>query len=209
MNTSRIDLEQYLPSFFASFPDLRLLDPWQITGNLSEILERIISRLSRDEYFVKDNIATHRAALVESGAVLKGPLILSRGTFIGAHAYLRGGVFVGPDSVIGPGCEIKTSIILENSGLAHFNFVGDSLLGSRVNMEAGSVIANHFNERNDKTIRIALSGGSMAIPVVKFGAIVGDHSKIGANAVLSPGTILPPKSAVGRLTLVEQVTVLN
>ncbi|MBA4055555.1 MAG: LpxA family transferase, partial [Marivirga sp.] len=134
----------------------------------------------------------------------KGTIIISEGCFIGAHAYIRGGVFLGNQSVIGPGCEVKSSLILRNSALAHFNFVGDSLVGSMVNMEAGSVIANHYNERKDKTITVLIKGKKIAINVTKFGALVGDHTRIGANAVLSPGTILESNSVVKRLALIEQ-----
>jgi len=93
---------------------------------------------------------------------------------------------------------------MSGSALAHFNFVGDSLIGSYVNMEAGSIIANHYNERLDKTLYVMLNKKKTKIEVTKFGALVGDHSKIGANAVLSPGTILLPESVVKRLELVEQ-----
>ena len=93
---------------------------------------------------------------------------------------------------------------MSGSALAHFNFVGDSLIGSYVNMEAGSIIANHYNERLDKTIYVMLNKKKMKIEVTKFGALVGDHSKIGANAVLSPGTILLPESVIKRLELIEQ-----
>ena len=71
-------------------------------------------------------------------------------------------------------------------------------------MEAGSVIANHHNDRDDKIIDIVIDGRRIKTNVEKFGALVGDHSKIGANAVLSPGTVLAPKSIVGRLELVNQ-----
>ncbi|MDH4298417.1 MAG: LpxA family transferase, partial [Cyclobacteriaceae bacterium] len=99
---------------------------------------------------------------------------------------------------------VKASIIMPQSALAHFNFVGDTILGSMVNMEAGSVIANHLNEREDKTIYVLINGEKISIQATKFGALVGDKTKIGANAVLSPGTILAPNTAVPRLGLVEQ-----
>jgi NDP-sugar pyrophosphorylase family protein len=113
-------------------------------------------------------------------------------------------VFLDEHVTIGPGCEVKTSIVLANSALAHFNFVGDSIVGSYVNMEAGSVIANHYNEREQKEISVLINGKCLPTGSQKFGALIGDHTKIGANAVLSPGTILEPRSVVGRLMLVEQ-----
>ena len=107
-------------------------------------------------------------------------------------------------AVVGPGCEVKTTMIFKQSVLAHFNFVGDSIIGQGVNMEAGSVIANHFNERADKTIHVVIKDLKTPLPIVKFGALIGDHCRIGANAVLSPGTVLEPGSVVKRLQLVEQ-----
>ena len=92
-----------------------------------------------------------------------------------------------------------------NSSIAHFNFIGDSIIGNNVNFEAGSITANHYNERFYKNIFCLIEGKFIDCQIDKFGAIVGDFSKIGANAVLSPGTILEPKSIVKRLELVEQV----
>ena len=105
---------------------------------------------------------------------------------------------------IGAGCEIKQSIIFSETAIAHFNYVGNSIIGSNVNFEAGSVAANHYNERKDKTISVLYNGNVIQTNVEKFGSLVGDDSKIGANAVLSPGTILSKNSIVGRLELVEQ-----
>ena len=94
-----------------------------------------------------------------------------------------------------PGAELKSSFVFADSTLAHFNFVGDSILGSDVNLEAGAVVCNHRNEH-----------GAAGLPATarKFGALVGDGSRIGANAVLAPGTLLRPNSIVGRLELVDQ-----
>lgn len=203
MKTDMIELSAFLKKFSVSFPECSSANPWEIVQNLPSILLTKIKSCS-SEYTIKGDIAIHHTANIEAHCVIKGPAIISQGVFVGAHAYLRGGVFLDNNVTIGPGSEIKSSIILANSALAHFNFVGDSIIGSNVNMEAGSVIANHFNERNDKTIFIMINGTRMAIDSQKFGALVGDHTKIGANAVLSPGTILPIQSIVKRLQLVEQ-----
>jgi NDP-sugar pyrophosphorylase family protein len=143
--------------------------------------------------------------IIESGVVIKSPAIISEHCFIGAHAYLRGGVHLGSSVRIGPGCEIKSSLIFSQSTIAHFNFIGDSIIGSHVNFEAGAVTANHYNERTNKRIFALYLSKAIDTKVEKFGALVGDFSKIGANAVLSPGTILAPDSVVKRLELVEQI----
>jgi bifunctional N-acetylglucosamine-1-phosphate-uridyltransferase/glucosamine-1-phosphate-acetyltransferase GlmU-like protein len=105
---------------------------------------------------------------------------------------------------VGPACEVKSTIVLDSSRLAHLCFVGDSVIGSDVNVEAGVVVANHVNERPEQDITIHLGGHIIHTGVVKFGALIGDHSRIGANAVLSPGTILAPHTVVARLELVDQ-----
>jgi NDP-sugar pyrophosphorylase family protein len=178
--------------------------PWEITARASSIVVEKIRSLS-SEYIVTGDIAVHKSAIVEDHAILKGPLIISENCFVAAHAYLRNGVFLDEGVSIGPGCEVKSSFIFSNSALAHFNFVGDSILGSRVNLEAGSVIANHFNERSNKQISVKINNEIIQTDSLKFGALLGDDVKIGANAVLSPGTILPPHSIVDRLQLIQQI----
>jgi NDP-sugar pyrophosphorylase family protein len=198
-----IDIQQYIGNFKNDFGSLQHHAPWQIVKNIQVHIEEKIRTLP-SAFLVSNNVAIHQSAKLEEGCIIKGPAIISAGCFIAAHAYIRGGVCLGENVVVGPGTEIKSSLILSNTALAHFNFVGDSLIGSGVNMEAGSVIANHFNERNDKTIFILLNGVRTAIDSNKFGALVGDNSRIGANSVLSPGTLLTPGSVVRRLELVEQ-----
>jgi len=203
MNDSKVTVGHYARGFSQLFPELVSEFAWIITTNLSDIIAKRIRALSAD-YNINGNVAIHKTARIEENVVFKGPMIISAGTFIGAHAYLRGGVFLDQQVSIGPGCEVKSSLIMAQSALAHFNFVGDSVLGSMVNMEAGSIVANHFNERTDKTIHIVVNGQRTALPTTKFGALVGDETKIGANAVLSPGTILEAGSIVPRLGLVAQ-----
>lgn len=178
--------------------------PWILTEKIEQIVQEKINALD-STYTVNGNIAIHKSAIVEENVILKGPIIISANCFIGAHAYLRKGVYLSEHVSVGPGCEIKSSFLLNHSSLAHFNFVGDSILGSYANMEAGSIIANHFNERSNKVIDVMIDSKQISTEVEKFGALVGDHSKIGANAVLSPGTILTKRSIVKRLELVNQL----
>jgi bifunctional N-acetylglucosamine-1-phosphate-uridyltransferase/glucosamine-1-phosphate-acetyltransferase GlmU-like protein len=187
----------------SSFGFLVNKPPWEIVAEAKDIIEKEIQNLG-DDFQIKDLIAIHKSVTIEQGVVLKGPIIISENCFVGAHAYLRGGVFLAKKVSIGPACEIKSSFIFSNSALAHFNFVGDSILGSYVNMEAGSIIANHHNDRDDKEISVVINDTIIKIGSTKFGALVGDHVKIGANAVLSPGTILNRHSIVGRLELIRQ-----
>lgn len=184
--------------------DLGENTPWNIPGKIESILREKIRRLP-DGYVIQGETAIHKTAMIEQGVIMKGLVVIGPGCFVGAHAYIRGGVMLEENCVVGPGCEVKSSVIFRKTALAHFNFVGDSIIGEGVNMEAGSIIANHFNERSDKTIHVQIDSQRVALPVIKFGALVGDHSRIGANGVLSPGTILKPRSIVDRLQLVGPV----
>lgn len=194
-----------IKDFIQDFPIEAYADkmPWDIVKVLSQIITDIISRLDND-FTVSEGIAIHKSAIIEQGVVLKAPIIVHANSFIGAHAYLRGGVYLSEYVVIGPGCEIKSSVICAKSCAAHFNFIGDSIIGSHVNFEAGSITANHHNDKVDKRIFSVYNSIVIDTGVDKFGSLVGDHSKIGSNAVLSPGTLLQKKSIVKRLELIDQ-----
>ncbi|MCE1199151.1 MAG: hypothetical protein LWW85_09300 [Marinilabiliales bacterium] len=208
MKPSEISVAEYLSELAILLPGVLQYTPWQIVSELPDLIARILPTLD-DSYQIRNGIALHKTALLEEGVVLKPPVILGEGCRIGAHVVLRGGVLATREVTLGPGCEIKCSMLFSGASLAHFNFVGDSLIGSRVNFEAGAITANHYNEREEKQIYVALNGRCLPTGVTKFGTLAGDGSKIGANAVLSPGTLLRPGSVVGRLQLIDQTTDLT
>lgn len=196
-----------IEAFISRFSTLLLQQdkqPWQIIRDLPAAIHHLLAKCGND-YIISNGIAIHTTATVEEGAVLKAPVIVGKNSFIAAHAYIRGGVFIDENVTIGTGCEIKSSIICNNSSIAHFNFIGDSIIGSFVNFEAGAITANHFNERENKEICVVFNGELIGTKTLKFGSLIGDCSKIGANAVLSPGTLLPKNTVVKRLELIEQV----
>jgi len=178
--------------------------PWEFLHNIAAIITQKIPSLENG-YQIDNGNAIHNTAVIEHNVTLKSPLIIGPNCFVGANAYLRGGVWLMDGVRIGTGCEIKSSVIFNNSAIAHFNFIGDSIIGNDVNFEAGSVTANHYNERNDKRISVKYNEEIIETNAEKFGALVGDHSTIGANAVLSPGTILVKGANVKRLELIEQI----
>lgn len=200
-----MNLKSYLSDLltYSAFID-PLEPPWTAIERLPERIEREFGLLG-GLFEINGGIAVHRTAKIESGVVIKAPVIIGPHCFLAAHCYLRAGVLMMESARIGPGGEVKQSIIGPHSALAHFNFVGDSILGADVNMEAGAVIANHWNERQEKEISVLHEGRVLPTGRSKFGAVVGDGSRIGANAVLSPGTALEPRSVVGRLSLVDQL----
>lgn len=194
-----IQLSEYLSSIPSPFISL---EPWIIPTQIPSIISNLIKNLS-DEYVISNGNAVHRTATIEPGAILKSPYIIGPNCFIASFAYLRGGVWLESDVIIGPACEIKSSLILRESKAAHFNFIGDSIIGRNVNIEAGAIIANYRNEFASKEIVCFVDKKKITTGIDKFGAILGDECKIGANAVLAPGTILKPGTTVGRLTLID------
>jgi len=195
--------------YVASFPVSALarwsnLLPWELTSRSAAVVRALLAELPGHEFAIADEVAVHRSATVETGSILKGPLILGAGCFVAAGAYLRGGNWVADNCTFGPGAELKSSFVFAGTKLAHFNFVGDSVLGENVNLEAGSIICNYRNERASKEILVRLGSSLHRTGSDKFGALVGDGSRIGANSVVAPGALLPPATVVRRVQLCDQ-----
>lgn len=174
------------------------LSPWALVTQAPAVVRQLLADLPADDYSVQGEIAIHRSATVEPGALLKPPLIIGADCFIASGALLRGGCWLDAHCIIGPGAELKTSFVFSGSKLAHFNFVGDSVLGHGINLEAGSIVANYRNERDDKEVQVRVAGLLQRTGCDKFGALLGDQCRIGANAVLAPGAVLAPASVIGR-----------
>jgi NDP-sugar pyrophosphorylase family protein len=194
------NIAQWGKSPFAELADWA---PWELTARSQAIVEQLVAGLG-DDYRRLDGAAVHRSAIVENGALLKGAMVIGAHCFIASGSLIRGGCWIDDNCVIGPGAELKSSFVFRGSKLAHFNFVGDSILGAGVNLEAGSVIANYRNELPEPDIILTHNGVPIETHAQKFGALVGDDVRIGANAVIAPGAILPPRTLVSRLTLVDQ-----
>jgi NDP-sugar pyrophosphorylase family protein len=197
-------IDHFIEDFSKTFSNLSISKPWNITNDLKTIIEKMILDLGED-YTIEDNIAIHKTATIENNVTIKKPAIIGENCYIGANAYFREGVYLDQSVKIGPGCEIKNSIICSGTAIAHFNYIGNSIIGRNINFEAGSIAANHYNERTNKKISVLYDGKIIETNSDKFGSLVGDNSRIGANAVLSPGTILVKNSIVKRLELIEQV----
>jgi NDP-sugar pyrophosphorylase family protein len=178
--------------------------PWDLTSHAEVVVRALLEGLSEREFAISNGIAVHRSAIVEANATLKGPLVVGAGCFVASGAYLRGGNWLAEGCTVGPGTELKSSFVFANTKLAHFNFVGDSVLGEDVNLEAGSVICNYRNERTDKEVMFVLASGTQPTGVEKFGALVGDGCRLGANSVVAPGALLRPGVVVHRASLIDQ-----
>lgn len=202
MTHSPISFNSFIPAFSASpLAPWASYAPWELTSQSEAIVRQLIASLPAAVYQIDGDVAVHTTAIVEPGAILKGPLILGPKCFVAAGAYLRGGNWVDKDCIFGPGAELKSSFVFAGTKLAHFNFVGDSVLGSDVNLEAGSIICNYRNERPEKEILVRIGADLHRTGRHKFGAMVGDHCRVGANAVIAPGAILQAGSIVRRASL--------
>ncbi len=201
--SSPVDLRAYIPAA-ADGPFAALLDlaPWEITSRAKAIVTRATAGLTG--YDIADGVAIHRKATVEKGAIVKSPAIIGPECFVAATAYLRDGVFLDEDCIVGPACELKSVFMLKGSKIAHLSFAGDSIIGAGANIEAGAMIANYRNERADKRIRINKGDRVIDTGVEKFGALIGDAARIGAGAVIAPGALIGKGEIVGRLALVDQ-----
>lgn len=166
--------------------------------NVWEVLPKIV------EFVLNNNrlkpVLIGSGTIVEEGALIKGPAIIGDNCFIAHGAYIRDGVIIGNDVKVGHSVEIKNSIVLNNSRIAHFNYIGDSIIGNDVNFAGGAITANF--RLDGAKIKIKNNDKKIETNLTKFGAIVGDGSKIGVNVVLNPGTILSKNTKVFPLTSV-------
>src|SRR5919109_5370856 len=138
--------------------------------------------------FISNNVFIGSGTVVEQGAVLKGPAWIGEDCQIRSGCYVRENVVVGNDVVMGNSCEFKNSIIFNEAQVPHFNYVGDSILGYKAHLGAGVILSNVKLDHTE--IAVATNEGYIATGLTKFGAIVGDRTEIGCNAVINPGSIL-------------------
>jgi len=201
-----MNLTPYVKNLYWELPNLKKYEsPWEIINDLDQIIKYLLSNLPYHEYKIKNRIAIHKSAIIENNVTLKENTIIGENSIIKSGAYLRDGVYIGKGVNIGANSEIKQSIIFNKSRIAHLNYVGNSIIGEDVNLEAGSILANHFNEFKNKKIQVLVDNKIIQTNVTKFGSLIGDESRIGANSVLNPGTILKRNAVIGRLTHIDQL----
>ncbi len=206
MSNLTVQISEFITNFYVFFPLLsREHTPWDLIDSLEEQLEKYDAAVKTESFKREDKVLIHNLATVENNVTIKGKVIVESGCLIRSGAYLRGPIYLGPNVTIGANCEIKQSVIFENSSVAHLNYVGNSIIGENVNLEAGVILANHFNEREHKEITILHQDKTIETNVTKFGSLIGDGSKVGANSVLNPGTLLSRHTIVDRLTHVNQL----
>jgi len=143
---------------------------------------------------IEGDVSIGTDSIVEPGAMIIGPTIIGENTLIRQGAYIRGNVIIGNNCIIGHASEVKGTIVLNNAELSHFNYVGDSIIGSNVLLGAGVKTANV--KITGSTIRVTIDGKEYNTELVKFGAIVGNEVQVGCNSVFNPGTLVGKKTRV-------------
>jgi len=163
--------------------------PWQALDGIKDLILELGASLSEEEYDqVEPNVWVHKTAKVFPSAYLGAPCIIGPETEVRHCAFIRGSALVGANCVVGNSVELKNVILFDNVQTPHYNYVGDSILGYKSHMGAGSITSN---VKSDKTLVVVKNGAEqIETGRKKFGAILGDGVEVGCNSVLNPGTVL-------------------
>ena len=168
---------------------------WEVLGGISDLIISLGKDLSPDEYDnPAENVWIHKTAKVFPSAYIGAPCIIGAGTEVRHCAFIRGSALVGEGCVVGNSVELKNVILFDGVQTPHYNYVGDSILGYRSHMGAGSITSN---VKSDKTNVVVRCGGEkLETGRKKIGAMLGDFAEIGCNSVLNPGTVIGRNSSV-------------
>lgn len=171
---------------------------------LSQSLGEVSGRIERGAYLVNpEQISIGKGSVVESGAYVKGPCIIGENCQVRHGAYIRGNVLVADKCVIGHATEVKNSIFFEGAQAGHFAYVGDSILGNRVNLGAGTKCANlRFDKKH---VSVVWHDKKIETGLQKFGAILGDGVQTGCNSVTNPGTLVKKNRFIAPCAAVQGV----
>lgn len=182
--------------------------PWNALPKISQFILELGKNLSLDKFDkIAEDIWVAKSAKISETACLNGPLIVDEEAEIRHCAYIRGCVIVGKRTVVGNSTEIKNSILFDNVQVPHYNYIGDSILGYKAHMGAGSITSNVKADKSN--IKITTNEKKIDTNLRKFGAILGDYVEIGCNTVLNPGTIIGKNSNIYPLCSVRGVVPEN
>ncbi|MCR5431433.1 MAG: UDP-N-acetylglucosamine pyrophosphorylase [Lachnospiraceae bacterium] len=176
--------------------------PWEVLPLIGEFITTLSQSLSSDEYESRgDGVFIHKTAKVAPSASITGPCIICKDAEVRHCAFIRGKAIIGEGAVLGNSCEVKNAILFNKVQVPHFNYVGDSVLGFKSHMGAGSITSN---VKSDKTlVTVTFEGNKIETGLKKFGAMLGDNVEVGCNSVLNPGTVIGKGSNVYPLSMVR------
>lgn len=171
---------------------------WEALTRLEEWLVRLGPGRIEGEVspgaWVGPGVSIGPGTIVEPGAFITGPTVIGAGCQIRHGAYVRGHCWIGPGCVVGHATELKRVVMFPGAAAPHLAYVGDSILGRRVNLGAGVKTANLKNDRSE--VVVVMGPERISTGLVKFGAVIGDRTQLGCNCVTTPGTLIGPDSLV-------------
>lgn len=178
--------------------------PWEALVEIKDFILTLGPTLPKDEYDqVGEDVWIAKDATVFASAYIAGPCIIDHGAELRHCAFVRGSAIVGKHAVVGNSCELKNVVLFDNVQTPHFNYVGDSILGYKAHMGAGSITSN---VKSDKTLVVVKNGAEhIETGRKKFGAILGDYVEVGCNSVLNPGTVVGRHSNIYPVSCVRGV----
>ena len=182
--------------------------PWEVLPHISEYILELGKKLPKDEYEeISENVWVHKTANIYKSAYIKGPAIICKDAEIRHCAFIRGNAIVGEGAVVGNSTELKNVILFNKVQVPHYNYVGDSILGYKSHMGAGSITSN---VKSDKKLVIVKDGTEkIETGLKKFGAMLGDNVEVGCGSVLNPGTVIGKNTNIYPLSSVRGVVPEN
>lgn len=176
--------------------------PWEVLPRIGEFIIALGKTLPLDQYDnPRENVWIAKDAKVMESAYINGPCIIDSGAEVRHCAFIRGNAIIGKGSVVGNSTELKNVVIFDSVQVPHYNYVGDSVLGYKSHLGAGSITSN---VKSDKTLVVArCHNEQIETRLKKFGAMVGDYVEVGCGAVLCPGSIIGRNSNIYPLSLVR------
>ena len=181
--------------------------PWEALAGIKDFIINLGKSLDKNEYKeIKENVWVHNSAKIFESAYLGAPCIIGENTEVRHCAFIRGSALVGNNSVVGNSVELKNVIIFDNVEVPHYNYVGDSILGFKSHMGAGSITSN---VKSDRSLVVIHGEEDIYTNIKKVGAFLGDYAEIGCNSVLNPGTIIGRHTNVYPLSSVRGVVPEN
>lgn len=178
--------------------------PWEVLPKIHDFIVRLGESLPGDVYEERsEHVWVAKSAKVAPTACLNGPLIVDEDAEVRHCAFVRGNAIVGKGAVVGNSTELKNVILFNKVQVPHYNYVGDSILGFRAHMGAGSITSN---VKSDKTL-VVVKGEGIRIEtgLKKVGAMLGDNVEVGCNSVLNPGTVIGPNTNIYPASMVRGV----
>ena len=168
--------------------------PWEALPGIGALIPELGRTLDENFVEIAPRIWVHKTARIAPSAHLGAPCIIGENTEVRHCAFIRGSALIGKNCVVGNSTELKNVILFDNVQVPHYNYVGDSILGYKAHMGAGSITSN---VKSDKTLVSVKNGTEVTeTGLKKFGAMLGDHTEIGCNSVLNPGTVIGRNSVV-------------